>query len=326
MKRLTLLFSACAIMGQARAQTYSPCSTLPPNFWCYSVALFDTLDVMTDTSLIVLDTTGQNRLWQRGLADKPPFNLPAPVNGIVTDSLLTYPTSQSAHFLIKIPMDMGSLPATLLFFEHRFETDTLTEGGKIEFSCDQGANWTPIGFNALHDQGGSMNFSGIDDQTLWDQNNYTFSGSNGSWTWSGIQWVWYTPVMRPDDNRGGGIPCWNMDSLYVRFTFESDDVETGKAGWMIRNIVVGSNDIGSGLERVDQNLMSLRPNPTNGILKVDLPNGEAIQQIIVQQVTGRTMAVFGRNQIPDISHLDSGLYLIRVETDRTVFSGKVIKQ
>ena len=64
------------------------------------------------------------------------------------------------------------------------------------------------------------------------------------------------------------------------------------------------------------------PNPTNGLLKVEVPN---MRQIIVMNALGQivsTIPAEGDNMVVDMSQMESGLYLIRIETE----SGCVVRQ
>jgi len=95
--------------------------------------------------------------------------------------------------------------------------------------------------------------------------------------------------MRPDDNRGGGYcEMWNFDTLQVRFVIESDDVETGKAGWMIRNIVPGGSDIGGGITYLENGGWSIAPNPAESTFQIQAPTTAEVRYSLID-LTGRRL-------------------------------------
>lgn len=74
--------------------------------------------------------------------------------------------------------------------------------------------------------------------------------------------------------------------------------------------------------------ITLTPNPSKGLvnLRTDQPD-EVIQQITVTDVTGKTVFVSRLNKrTADISHLNNGLYFIRIRTDKKSYMGKVLKE
>lgn len=333
MRSICLGFICTVALASVQAQTYLPCSTLPPTFYCNSVAWFDTLDVMTDSTLIVLDTSGQNSLWQRGLADKLPFNWPAPVSGLVTDSVNSYPPSNTSHFIVKIPGITGE--PTNLFFEHRFETDSLLDGGYLSFSCDHGLNWEYVGFlSGQFVVPMSMNYEnypvndGFSPSPTLHGNIPAFTGNGGNWQWSAVQWFWYPPVMRPDDSRGGGgCAPWNMDTLYVRFTFESDDIDSQKGGWMIRNIVTGGNDLGSGIDYLSSGGWLISPNPVSTHFSLQGPASMGLNYSITD-LSGRTLqsGIAAPHEAIDISSFVPGIYAVLLEQNGTTKALRLVKQ
>ncbi|MFO8054869.1 MAG: T9SS type A sorting domain-containing protein [Bacteroidales bacterium] len=89
------------------------------------------------------------------------------------------------------------------------------------------------------------------------------------------------------------------------------------------------------IEAPQQKEFSLYPNPTNGILHVEVENGSAafnkdkVQKLTVCDITGKQLLAKTRVQPPetiDISGLESGIYIISVQTGDKVFTRKIIKE
>ena len=158
----------------------------------------------------------------------------------------------------------------------------------------------------------------------------SFTGTNADWEWSGIQLVWVIPVMQPDENRWQ--ECWdNMDTLYYRFTFESDSVDNNKAGWMIRNIVFGWNDLSGSISEFSSLPLKLFPNPATEKISIELPpNSGALSSVVISDIAGKVVAspltpLQGERGV-DVSSLSPGIYFVLAETDKLVFRQKLIKQ
>ena len=115
-------------------------------------------------------------IWQVGMVNKSFFN--ETLSGkpaFVTDTINTYPKNIDNHFLLSIPAEDSSWYEGILSFYHKFNTDTLADGGLIEVSYDQGQTWK----NILDDKNHiSKNFIGLytENDTIIG-NNQAFSGT-----------------------------------------------------------------------------------------------------------------------------------------------------
>jgi len=73
--------------------------------------------------------------------------------------------------------------------------------------------------------------------------------------------------------------------------------------------------------------ISIYPNPTSGKLTID--NGElTIQSIEITDITGKVVKSFSnfQNSEIDLSNLNSGIYFIKLQTDKQVFTTKIVKE
>jgi Secretion system C-terminal sorting domain/Fibronectin type III domain len=81
-------------------------------------------------------------------------------------------------------------------------------------------------------------------------------------------------------------------------------------------------------QAVEKSSFSIYPNPTTGLLSIQLPLAtESIKQIQFTNELGETVFKTNSNATSlDISNFSSGLYFYRVQTDKEIYTGKVLKQ
>ena len=81
--------------------------------------------------------------------------------------------------------------------------------------------------------------------------------------------------------------------------------------------------------KINNNSVSLHPNPTTGMLRLDCDNVNSIVELIVSTVTGKVLiqkSKITQNEIIDLSSFQSGIYIINLKTKDEVFTTKIIKQ
>ena len=118
----------------------------------------DTLSIYPLHEWFSIPTPTEN-IWQVGMANKSNFKetltgKPA----FITDTIKTYLKNIDNHFLLTIPAYDSSWMEGILSFYHKFNTDTLTDGGFIEVSYDQGQSWKNIIDDRNHV---TTNFTGL---------------------------------------------------------------------------------------------------------------------------------------------------------------------
>ncbi len=338
MKKLILFVFVLAV-GDVKGQSL-PCSALPIGFWCASFAYLDTLDLTQDSSLISIDTSGACSTWDLGHSYKTAFDSATSPLGLVTDTINPYGTTVNCGFILKVPSDFF-WGTTIVMFEHKFETDSLLDGGYLEYSCDQGQHWRylispdwqqnqPPMMTYFYNYAGLPNSYYNNNMPALHDSIPAFTGTNGNWQWSGIQLVWYLPVMRPDENRWDecfNVGFGNNDSLYIRFNFESDGVNTDKAGWMIRKIVYGTSDVGSLISEISSVPLKIFPNPAADKITVELPpNSGKLSSVVISDIAGNVALRATEAKEIDVSILSPGIYFVFAETDKFVFRQKLVKE
>ena len=241
------------------------------NITCYSQIIIgygihniDSCKFENQNTMIKLDTSVQN-IWQIGKPTKTFFDSAySATNAVVTDTLNPYPISNHSYFDLTIPyMGAGN---TILGFKHKFQTDTLIDGGYIETSIDKGLTWTSILYNdtIIIPFGGQLfteNLYSHQDTLKGGING--FSGTSNDWINTRIQWVWMLPTK-----------SYPPDTVIVRFHFISDNIQTNKDGWMIDDILISYADLPGNVTEFNSEQLNLDiyPNPANNEINIKFEN------------------------------------------------------
>lgn len=262
-----------------------------------------------------LDTSIQNN-WQIGKPLKPYFDTAYSLPyAIVTDTINPYPISNHSYFDLILPnyyffnMVVG--------FKHKFQTDSLIDGGYIDVSYNGGQTWmsilntdtTAVEFN-------TENMYSIQDTIKGGING--FSGNSNGWIYSRVQWVWsYQAKSYPPD------------TVIMRFHFISDSVQTNKAGWMIDDILISyAYMLGSVSENNNNKYeIIIAPNPMENSTQISFPNKiEQNSRLDIINTFGQTVKQFENISSNNIqiekSSLTSGTYIIRLFNNERIFATK----
>ena len=121
-----------------------------------------------------------------------------------------------------------------------------------------------------------------------------------------------------------------LDSILVRFTFHSDNVPSGKDGWLIDNIIIGACDIYMGTPPAKEMKYKAEviPNPLLSCSRVQLKGMlSGMNEILIYNHEGKT--IMRKPLKPDETPLlyrkdfSPGIYLIQVlAADGRSCSGK----
>ncbi len=269
----------------------------------------------------VIDDDNPENIWQIGKPYKTAFDTAYTVpNSIITDTINSYPPNNHSSFQFLITKSEWAknrcISTLFLYFNHKYETDTLYDGGVIDISYDNEENW----INVLNDDNVDdiffQNFYGIGDTI--NNGEFAFSGEYlNNWNNSGIEWYW-------NDDKAS-----NLDSITIRFNFISDGIDNNKAGWMIDNIyfliedycTIGINDV------ENKSGTFIYPNPVTGISLLELPENDTDYYIQIYNLKG--VEVFNcitKNNIEinrnDFNH---GIYIYKISNSKNkIYTGKFI--
>lgn len=115
-------------------------------------------------------------------------------------------------------------------------------------------------------------------------------------------------------------------------TYKVSKVYNQTCGFGKVNIGEFSVDLVVGNENYPQNLIQIYPNPTVNKLNIDLSSLNANTSIDLFDMSGRliTREIFDKSQTQqeqslDFSHLNSGVYLLKVSSDKLLLTYKIVK-
>lgn len=82
---------------------------------------------------------------------------------------------------------------------------------------------------------------------------------------------------------------------------------------------------------ISNNILKIYPNPANDFIAIELPKNEIIQNILVFDLSGKTVQLDNiensyQVQMLNVSNLATGAYLVRIQTDKELYMNKFIKQ
>ena len=281
----------------------------------------------SNLDLIRIDTNSNND-WQIGSPQKQFFNSAYSIpNVIVTDTINPYSISSNSSFYISIKdyQWFEGSPSTLSFY-HKYDSDSLLDGGFIDVSYDGGETW----LNIIHDST-MFNCNWTPGFGYWGENFYDetdtlyngvkgFSGKSEDWEYSEFAWLYCL-----------GVEDEYPDSMMIRFNFISDSIQTFKEGWMIDNIVLHSDVCGAVNENLTNKIkVTIEPNPINykSILRIKRTSNERYHLSIIningKQVFTKYLET-NEFQLNSLS-LSTGFYfyILHFENNESI-SGKFIK-
>ena len=265
-------------------------------------------------SVFQIDTAVGN-IWQIGSPSKIFFDsaYSAP-NAIVTDTLNYYPVNNTSSFTVMYSSFLASAPCIfiILDFWHKLDADSLQDGGYIEVSYDLGATWINIAdppINCYYEYplnpiiaNGSPAFTGR-------------TQSYNNWEYVYLSWT-----------------AWSLphDSLYARFVFYSDSVQSSREGWMIDNLYFWAtvcediDEIGG----LNNDGIRTFPNPTSNKITLNLPSHlQQPENIQVYDRLGRLLMDCNYSPELDVSSLAGGLYYVVVSNGNGErLSGRFLKE
>jgi len=234
-----------------------------------------------------VDFPGSGNIWNICRPHKTVFDSAySSPHAIVTDSAGAYPVSNTSSFIIKFSKLTYCECAPILAGYYKMDSDTLKDYGRIEISPDHGATW----LNALTD---SVNLN-----IFWVTPKPVLTGRIHQWKeFYAMLWDYST-----------------IDTLYYRFTFISDEVQTNQDGWMLDNIMLiehteGIEDIGSA------NAVSIYPNPSSGLITISVKSFTGNMHVSVFDILGQMQLQQSLDKPQtdvDISGLSKGIYMVRV--------------
>ena len=85
-----------------------------------------------------------------------------------------------------------------------------------------------------------------------------------------------------------------------------------------------NNPVGSNESTIPEKLITVLPNPTNGLVRIEIPN-QTIQNIKVYDLKGQLIKETIENQF-NLSNYSNGMYIIKAQTNKDFYNYKLVKQ
>jgi hypothetical protein len=304
-----------------------------------TIGIWTVINFEEPSPYIHINPASQN-IWQIGEPQKAFFNQAYSVpNAVVTDTLNYYPVNNASSFDLYVgEFNMGGMwgwnyPYDIFIdFRHKFDTDTLMDGGYITVSWDKGLTWMNIINDSVyfgeHPNWNFLPFGG--NPNLYSPDNVLFngepgfSGNSGGWVHTCMAWfVW--PVKSAQD--------FPPDTMIIRFNFISDNVNNNKEGWMIDQIRIFSLDLGSGIGEnpAGRKRSHMAPNPVKSSAVVTFDKTYNHVEYSLTNVTGRICSAGTKEKCSQFTfnrgNISPGIYLLKLiidhqftETHRIIFS------
>lgn len=282
----------------------------------------DTISFEEESSLIQIDTTSTN-LWQIGVPSKPILDSAfSPVNALITDTINPYPTSNLSYVdMVFTDADYpyGLFDQLHFGFTHKYDTDSLKDGGYITISVDNGESFHnvleyEIEYFYITPAENSLNLYGPADTLYTGEPG--FSGSSDGWVNTMMGWgnkyVGTNDIVAP---KGGS----ETDSIIVRFNFISDTIPESKDGWMIDDFYIFKVDIVGNVRDRTIAQFKIFPNPATEILTAETEKDYQNLEMKIRDISGKEIIrrAHGNGNSVQVENLnlESGVYLISLYGD-----------
>lgn len=260
---------------------------------------------------ISVDTiSNPNNIWQVGKPQKTKFTTALSIpNAIVTDTLNYYPCNDTSSFILTHNVLLNGNGSNYWgsFFNGSYyvNSDTLNDIGTIEVSSNKNHTWINL----------------LTSTYFQIYNKPTLNGNSNGWQYFSIYIESYP------------LQAWWGDTIYLRFTFASDSIQTNKDGLMFDDIQI--IDYGEGIEEFGIGLINSKafPNPVNDNLIIEFENTtNSSFDIILLNNTGKAVRTISDCKQSSVSintkELSSGIYYYKLinRIDKKNAFGKFVKQ
>ncbi len=283
------------------------------------------IDIMIDfnqnDTLLKIDTSLVNNIWEIGEPGKPIFNSAFSIpNAICTNLENNYSANNYSSFQLNIVSNVFG--RGILEFNHKYQTDLGNAGGYIELSYDNGKNWSNLVFENIQ----KINFYDFNDTIF--QNTPAFSGSLNEWGEVRCDFLWYALVKSSHSwPVGWGLGMYeNPDTLMLKFIFKSNDIANENEGWMIDDIHFLVWDISNSMNEYQTNEFNLNYQPNKRIVHISLNKiFQSTYSVIVYDLSGRIF--INETCSPEVinfSNLENGIYIFSLTIDSKFQSKKIM--
>jgi hypothetical protein len=253
------------------------------------------------TEFVTIDTiSNADNIWQIGIPSKSIFNsADSPYRAICTDTVSSYPSNDTSVFIISHINHLGLQEFSGSYFVN---SDSLSDYGKIEISPNNGATWIDF-FN-------DTNYSPY---LYWWSQKPVFTGNSNGWNFFDVQFIGSINSL---------LNISNGDTILIRITFISDNIQTNKDGLMFDSFSY-SDDIEGTIDYSSGELEAIYPNPADNEIFINKSKSTCSQ--IVEIFDSKGQLVY--KDVDPVSILTNyfkdGLYFLRIIRNDTFDTWKL---
>jgi hypothetical protein len=251
MKKIRLIIVSLLLFFSAHSQTQR-CGTYS------NIVNFE--DTAKIHRCIRLDTNSVN-IWTIGKPTKSKFDSAySRINAIMTKTTEFYPPNTNSSFLIALLRDIkwssGYCDSLYVKGYFKVDSDSINDYGKIEISHFIDHDWFDLSTYS------DCYIDGVKKKPL-------FTG-NLSDKWHEFSFSFNPNIL--------DYPNHNDSTLWLRFTFISDSIDTHKEGWIIDDISINNSTPGGINDNVYNNFIIISPNPVprNGNFTISINKIEPV--------------------------------------------------
>ena len=232
----------------------------------YSYSQIDSFSICnsfdSNITLIKIDTTST---WEIGSPTKSIFDSSySGINSIITDLDSLYQNNDTSSFLA-VYSDQGWVPNYLnsylpleIEFNHRFNTDSITDFGTIEMSFNGGDKWYDVlsdSYNAAFQNGyENYHYFEYSGDTIFDS--LTVTGNSNGWV--------HSKLSKEIGQIISNDTLFYVDTILLKFTFISDSIGRNE-GWQIDDLCIKMDYYFLSINEVNSfDDFKISPNPNNG--------------------------------------------------------------
>lgn len=274
-----------------------------------------THDFEAQNQLTISIGTNTDNIWQIGKPNKALFSgANSQPNALITDTVNKYSINNVSSFTMAIPLitvTCGWCPFALQWTQ-KLDMEQGKDGGTVEFSMNNQTWYSAFSTSSSYQFYGYMpaNVSTI------TTNETAFTGTDN--TWRSLWLCVHVPMTTSND------------TIWVRFTFKSDAVQTNQEGWVIDNFYAHSTMAHPIKENSLDADLTVYPNTTNGMVNIEAKKHRPdlkIDNILLVDINGKIIEDYGSTfskVVIDMSKHPTGTYYFTIRIGKKVESYKVI--
>lgn len=259
--------------------------------------------------------TNTDNIWQVGVPQKTLFaSASTTPNAIITLTAGTYPINNTSSFSLAVPINYTycSWCPFALQWNQKLDMEQGKDGGIVEFSTNNQTWYSAFTSTSTYQFYGFMPANVATISTT----EKAFTGTDNVWR---SIWLCISPQAVNTN-----------DTIWFRFIFKSDGVETDQEGWVLDNFYAHQTFVHPVKEQSMNKSLVVYPNITNGVVNVEakkIKPDDRIDNISLLDVNGNMIEDYGPNfskVVLDISKHPPGTYYLKIRIGKKVESYKVI--